>query len=53
MTTETSAGIDSRPFELVSDFLPTGDQPKAIEQLLAGLERGVRAQTMLGATGTG
>jgi len=51
--TATSAGIQSRPFELVSDFQPTGDQPKAIAQLLEGLEQGHRAQTMLGATGTG
>ncbi len=51
--TATSAGIQSWPFELVSDFQPTGDQPKAIAQLLEGLERGDRAQTMLGATGTG
>ena len=40
-------------FRLVSDFQPTGDQPAAIEGLTSGLERGLRAQTMLGATGTG
>ncbi len=43
----------SRRFELVSPFAPTGDQPEAIEQLSAGLERGDRWQTLLGATGTG
>lgn len=40
-------------FRVVSDFEPTGDQPQAIEQLLEGLRRGHRCQTLLGATGTG
>ena len=40
-------------FELVSDFKPTGDQPQAIEQLVGGLTKGDRYQTLLGATGTG
>jgi len=40
-------------FDLHSDFLPTGDQPLAIEQLLAGLKRGDKHQVLLGATGTG
>jgi excinuclease ABC subunit B len=40
-------------FELVSEFKPTGDQPKAIEGLVEGIEKGMRAQTLLGATGTG
>jgi excinuclease ABC subunit B len=40
-------------FELVSDFQPTGDQPEAIASLVAGLDRGDRHQTLLGATGTG
>ena len=41
------------PFELVSDFKPTGDQPRAIEELVDGIEKGFRHQTLLGATGTG
>ncbi|PJF28432.1 MAG: excinuclease ABC subunit B [Phototrophicales bacterium] len=41
------------PFELVSDFKPTGDQPRAIEELVDGIEKGLRHQTLLGATGTG
>jgi excinuclease ABC subunit B len=41
------------PFELVSDFKPTGDQPRAIEQLVDGIEKGLRHQILLGATGTG
>jgi excinuclease ABC subunit B len=40
-------------FQLVADFQPTGDQPQAIEKLSAGLARGRRHQTLLGATGTG
>jgi excinuclease ABC subunit B len=40
-------------FKLVSDFRPMGDQPQAIEQLVAGLQQGHRHQTLLGATGTG
>ena len=48
VTTTASTG-----FELVSDFRPTGDQPRAIEQLSEGLDRGLAMQTMLGATGSG
>ena len=40
-------------FELVSDFEPAGDQPKAIAQLTAGLEGGEHYQTLLGITGSG
>ena len=40
-------------FQVVSPFQPTGDQPKAIAQLVAGLRAGHRMQTLLGATGTG
>lgn len=40
-------------FKLVSDFLPTGDQPEAIRQLVEGIKRGDRAQTLLGVTGSG
>src|SRR4051812_22656520 len=40
-------------FKLVSEFQPTGDQPKAIEQLANGVRRGEPAQVLLGATGTG
>ena len=40
-------------FELISDFSPQGDQPQAIDQLTAGLERGNKAQTLLGVTGSG
>ena len=40
-------------FEIVSDFSPAGDQPKAIEALAEGIERGDRFQTLLGITGSG
>lgn len=40
-------------FQLEAPFQPNGDQPEAIRQLVAGLENGVRAQTLLGVTGSG
>ncbi len=40
-------------FKVVSDFVPAGDQPKAIEQLAEGIRRGDRFQTLLGITGSG
>ncbi len=40
-------------FRLVSDFSPRGDQPRAIEELVRGLERGDHHQTLLGVTGSG
>ncbi len=41
------------PFKLVAPYQPAGDQPEAIAQLVAGLQRGDRAQTLLGVTGSG
>ena len=43
----------SAKFQLVSDYEPAGDQPKAIKQLLAGFQNGKPMQVLLGATGTG
>ena len=40
-------------FKLHSEFEPRGDQPEAIERLVAGLEKGERFQTLLGVTGSG
>lgn len=40
-------------FELTSQYKPTGDQPEAISQLVAGLKQNVPAQTLLGVTGSG
>ncbi len=41
------------PFELKSQFKPTGDQPNAIKQLVLGVQEGLPAQTLLGVTGSG
>ena len=40
-------------FELVSKLIPSGDQPKAIEELVNGINSGKKHQVLLGATGTG
>ncbi len=40
-------------FKLTSDYHPTGDQPQAIKQLVAGLQAGDAAQVLLGVTGSG
>ena len=40
-------------FKIVSDFVPTGDQPQAIDQVAEGIERGLEHQTLLGVTGSG
>ncbi len=43
----------SKGFELVSQYQPAGDQPKAISELIDGLESGLASQTLLGVTGSG
>jgi excinuclease ABC subunit B len=45
--------VDNQRFQVVSDYQPAGDQPKAIDQLAEGIERGDRFQTLLGITGSG
>src|SRR5947209_20404829 len=40
-------------FKVVSDFQPTGDQPLAIDKLVEGFRKGLRYETLLGASGTG
>ena len=40
-------------FQIISDFKPTGDQPQAIEKLVAGLKQGQQHQVLLGVTGSG
>lgn len=40
-------------FKLVSEYKPTGDQPKAISALVDGVKRGDREQTLMGVTGSG
>src|SRR5690606_20906999 len=46
-------GDAGRPFKLVSEFEPAGDQPRAIAELVAGLRQGERDQVLLGVTGSG
>ncbi|PID72310.1 MAG: excinuclease ABC subunit B [Desulfobulbus propionicus] len=41
------------PFQLVTDFTPSGDQPQAIAKLVEGLDQGIRDQVLLGVTGSG
>ena len=41
-----------RPLRVVSEFEPSGDQPQAIRQLLAGIAAGERDQVLLGVTGS-
>jgi excinuclease ABC subunit B len=45
--------MTGQPFQVVSEFAPAGDQPRAIEQLSEGVQRGDRFQTLLGITGSG
>jgi excinuclease ABC subunit B len=45
--------VDQRPFELVSEFTPTGDQPQAIQGLQGFLDAGAGHCTLLGVTGSG
>ncbi len=42
-----------RQFKIYSDFGPTGDQPQAVDKLVAGLNNGYKKQTLLGVTGSG
>jgi len=44
---------NSHEYEVVSEYQPTGDQPTAINQLVQGINDGVKEQILLGATGTG
>ncbi len=56
-TTEPGSGEFARypgsPFELFLPYAPAGDQPEAIEQLVAGIQNGEVFQTLLGVTGSG
>ena len=45
--------MEYKPFELKSEYRPTGDRPQAIEALAAGIEQGMKMQTLLGVTGSG
>ena len=52
-TEDDDPELSEQRFELISDFSPQGDQPQAIDQLTEGLQRGNKAQTLLGVTGSG
>ena len=43
----------SKPFQLTTNFKPTGDQPQAIDRLIEGINDGLMHQTLLGVTGSG
>ena len=45
--------MEDRKFELHSNFAPTGDQPKAIRELVEGINNGLKSQVLLGVTGSG
>ena len=45
--------VEEKRFKLVSNYEPKGDQPKAIDELVKGLNEGKHEQVLLGATGTG
>jgi excinuclease ABC subunit B len=49
----TNAESSSEKFQLVTEFKAAGDQPRAIEELVEGVNRGLRHQTLLGVTGSG
>ena len=53
LTVDKVASRFASMFELVSSYEPAGDQPKAIEGLVSGVQRGVPHQTLLGVTGSG
>ncbi len=43
----------SKPFEVISPYKPEGDQPQAIDKLVAGIDEGKKFQTLMGVTGSG
>lgn len=45
--------INNKPFEICSEFQPAGDQPRAIRELVGGLNSGEKDQVLLGVTGSG
>ena len=45
--------MNSVPFKIASEYVPAGDQPRAIAQLVGGIEKGLSDQVLLGVTGSG
>ena len=52
-TDDHPSGNARADFDLQSDYKPAGDQPKAIEDLIAGIDAGETDQVLLGVTGSG
>lgn len=50
---EEESALDKMGYRIVSDYAPSGDQPKAIKELTEGILSGARYQTLLGVTGSG
>ena len=46
-------GKEKNQFQLVSKYIPTGDQPQAIDALAKGVENGLKQQVLMGVTGSG
>src|ERR1700758_135246 len=53
MAAERPKSDIGKPFNIVSEFSPAGDQPQAIAELCEGIQRGEREQVLLGVTGSG
>ena len=51
--TDRTANCGTEAFELVTDYIPAGDQPRAISELVSGLKENARDQVLLGVTGSG
>lgn len=49
----SSSAMPNKPFQIVSPFSPSGDQPEAITALVEGLTQGEKNQVLLGVTGSG
>lgn len=45
--------VENRPFEMVTEYSPSGDQPEAIAKLLDGIDKDYHDQLLLGVTGSG
>jgi excinuclease ABC subunit B len=53
LTSDEELTLQNKPFKLISDYKPTGDQPNAIRDLVSGLRGDMKNMTLLGVTGSG
>lgn len=53
MASDEELTLQNKPFKLISDYKPTGDQPNAIRDLVSGLRGDMKNMTLLGVTGSG